>query len=109
MTERVGRLQGIFLPIAVPFDHAGDLYPVKVQHNVEKWNRTAVSGYVVAGDESIYLSSAEKIRIWEWVAQAAAPEKVLIASTGMPSVHETIELTNRAAALGYKAIWLSHP
>jgi len=99
------KLQGIFVPIAVPFDHHGDLYPVKVQHNIEKLNRTGVSGYVACGDESIYLSSEEKTRMWEWVAQYA-PDKVLIASTGMPAVRETTELTNRAAALGFKAAFL---
>ncbi len=101
------KLQGIFIPIAVPFDHNGDLYPVKVQHNIEKWNRTGVSGYVVSGPESRYLSTDEKLRMWEWVAKYAAPEKLLIASPGMPSVHETVELTRRAADLGYKAIWLA--
>ena len=100
------KLQGIYIPIAVPFDHNGDLYPVKIQHNIEKWNRTGVSGYVVCGPESIYLSSAEKIRVWELVAQIAPPEKQLIASPAMPSVHETAELTCHAAKLGYKAIWL---
>ncbi len=100
------KLQGIFIPIAIPFDHNGDLYSVKVQHNIEKWNLTSVSGYVVSGPESIYLSSEEKIRVWEWVAKYAAPEKILIASAAMPSVHETAELTNRAASIGYKAVWL---
>jgi 4-hydroxy-2-oxoglutarate aldolase len=102
------KLQGIFLPITVPFDHAGDLYAIKVQHNVFKWNLTGVSGYVVSGAESIYLSSEEKVRMWEWVARDAAPEKIRIASTGMPSVHETIELGCRAAGLGYAAVWLEH-
>src|SRR5262249_54250316 len=100
------KLQGIFIPIAIPFDHNGDLYPVKVQHNIEKWNMTSVSGYVVSGPESIYLSSEEKIRGLQWDAKYAAPEKVLIASTAMPSVHETAELTSRAASIGYKAAWL---
>src|SRR5262249_43771366 len=47
-------------------------------------------------------------RVWEWVAKYAAPEKLLIASAGMPSVHETVELTRRAADRGYKAIWLAN-
>jgi 4-hydroxy-2-oxoglutarate aldolase len=103
------KLQGIFVPIAVPFDHRGDLYPVKVQHNIEKLNRTGLSGYVVSGDESIYLSSEEKIRMWEWVAQYAAPAKLLIARCGMPSVHETVSLANRAAAFGYTVAVLDIP
>lgn len=103
------KLQGIFLSVAVPFDHNGDLYAVKVQHNVEKWNRTELSGYVVCGPESIYLTSEEKIRMWEWVAEYSAPEKLLIASTGMPGVHETVTLTNHAASLGYKAALVRAP
>lgn len=105
------KLQGIYPPIATPFDHKGDLYKAKVQHNVEKWNRTALSGYVVCGStgESVYLSTDEKVQLWEWVAQYAAPEKALIAGTGMESVRETVDLTNRAAAMGYKAVMVRTP
>ena len=103
------RLQGIFIPVAVPFNHAGELYPIKVQHNVEKWNRTGAAGFVVCGGESIYLTTEEKIQMWEWVAEHSAPEKVLIAATGMPSVRETVRLTNHAESLGYQAAWLRAP
>jgi len=105
------KLQGIFPPIATPFDHAGNLYPVKVQHNVEKWNKTALAGYVVCGStgEDVYLSTEEKVTLFELVAKHAAPEKVLIAGTGLESVKETICLTNRAAELGYKAALLRTP
>lgn len=62
------KLQGIYPPIATPFDHKGDLYKAKVQHNVEKWNQTALSGYVVCGStgESVMLTPQEKIQLWEW-------------------------------------------
>ncbi|HLX43819.1 MAG TPA: dihydrodipicolinate synthase family protein [Bryobacteraceae bacterium] len=103
------KLQGIFLPVTVPFDHNGELYAVKVQHNVEKWNRTGLSGYVVCGREGVYLSTEEKIRMWEWVAEYSVPEKVLIAATGMPSVRETVTLTNHAESLGYKAALVAAP
>ena len=43
------KLQGIFPPITTPFDHKGDIYAAKLQHNIEKWNRTALAGYVVMG------------------------------------------------------------
>jgi len=105
------RLQGIYPPIATPFDHNGDLWKVKVQHNVDKWNRTGLAGYVVCGStgESVMLTEAEKIQLWEWVAEYAAPEKLLIAGTGMESVRETVSLTNRAAAIGYKAVMVRTP
>ena len=105
------KLHGIFPPIATPFDHKGDLYKAKVQHNLEKWNRTALGGYVVCGStgESVYLTTQEKITLREWVAEYAAPEKLLIAGTGVESVRETVELTNRAAEMGYKVAMVRTP
>jgi 4-hydroxy-2-oxoglutarate aldolase len=105
------KLQGIFPPIATPFDHNGDIYPAKVRHNVEKWNRTALSGYVVMGSagESVMLTPDEKYTMWELVAKHAAPEKLLIAGTGMEGVRETVALTNRAADMGYKAAVVRTP
>ena len=105
------KLQGIFPPIATPFDHNGDIYPAKVRHNVEKWNRTALSGYVVMGStgESVMLTPDEKYTMWELVAHHAAPEKLLIAGTGMEGVRETVALTNCAAEMGYKAAMVRTP
>lgn len=105
------KLQGIFPPIATPFDHAGNLYVTKVQHNVEKWNKTSLTGYVVCGStgEDVFLSSEEKSRLWELVAKYAAPEKLLIAGSAVESAKETICLTNRAAELGYKAALVRTP
>jgi len=105
------KLHGIIPPIATPFDHNGDLYKVKVQHNVEKWNRTGLAGYVVCGStgESVHLTTEEKLRLWDWVAEYAAPDKILLAGTGMESVRETVALTNAAADRGYKAAMVRTP
>ena len=105
------RLDGIFPPIATPFDHNGDLYLAKLKHNVEKWNRTRLAGYVVCGStgESVMLTREEKITLWETVKEAAAPDKLLIAGTGMESVRETVELTNLAAGMGYQAAMVRTP
>ena len=105
------KLQGIFPPIATPFDHAGNIYAAKVQHNVEKWNHTTLSGYVACGStgESVMLTMEEKFSLFEMVAKYAAPEKLLIAGTGVESVRETVCLTNRAAEMGYKAAMVRTP
>ena len=105
------KLHGIFPPIATPFNHNGELYKAKVQHNVDKWNRTSLAGYVVCGStgESVMLTADEKILMWEWVAESAAPGKLLIAGTGVESVQETVALTNRAANLGYLAAMVRTP
>ena len=105
------KLQGIFPPIATPFNHEGEIWKTKVQHNVEKWNLTGLAGYVVCGStgESVMLTTEEKIQLWGWVAQYAAPEKLLIAGTGVESVRETVDLTNRAADIGYKVAMVRTP
>src|ERR1700694_2665095 len=105
------KLQGIYHHIATPFDHNGDIWKVKVQHNIEKWNLTGLSGYVVCGStgESVSLAAEEKLQLWDWVAQYAAPGKLLIAGTGVESVRETVALTNRAAEMGYKAAMVRTP
>jgi 4-hydroxy-2-oxoglutarate aldolase len=105
------KLHGIFPPIATPFNHEGEIWKVKVQHNIEKWNLTGLAGYVVCGStgESVMLATEEKIQLFEWVAQFAAPEKLLIAGTGAESVRGTVALTNRAAEIGYKAALVLTP
>jgi len=105
------KLTGIFPPITTPFDHNGNIYAVKVQHNIEKWNRTTLSGYVVCGStgESVMLTADEKISLWEMVAKHAASDKLLIAGAGVESVRETVCLTNQAAELGYKVAMVRTP
>jgi len=105
------KLQGIFADITTPFDHKGDIYKAKVQHNVEKWNKTTLAGYVVCGaaGEGELMSAEEKIAVWEIVAKFAAPEKLLIAAAAAPGVRETVALTNRAADLGYRAAMIESP
>ena len=105
------KLQGIFPPIATPFDHAGNIYVSRIRHNVEKWNLTTLSGYVVMGStgESVMLLPEEKYTMWEEVAKYADSSKLLIAGTGVESVRETVQLTNRAAEMGYKAAMVRTP
>jgi 4-hydroxy-2-oxoglutarate aldolase len=105
------KLQGIFPPIATPFNMEGEIWKQKLQHNIEKWNLTGLAGYVVCGStgESVALTTEEKIQLWEWVAQWASAEKLLIAGTGVESVRETVALTNRAAEIGYKAAMVRTP
>jgi 4-hydroxy-2-oxoglutarate aldolase len=105
------KLSGIFPPIPTPFNHSGDLYIPKIRSNVEKWNMTTLAGYVVSGStgESVYLTEAEKLLLWEEVAKYTPTQKLLLAGTGMESVRETIHLTNLAAELGYKCAMVRTP
>ncbi len=82
-----------------------------MQHNIEKWNRTSLAGYVVCGaaGENALLAAEEKIAVWETAARHAGSERLLIADAGVESVRETVCLANRAAAIGYKAALAGPP
>ena len=105
------KLTGIFASIPTPFDHRGDVYTTKIRHNVERWNRTSLSGYLVcaAAGEGALLTSQEKVQVWEQVAATAKSGAVLLAATGAESVRETIQLSDRAAEIGYSAAVVAPP
>jgi dihydrodipicolinate synthase/N-acetylneuraminate lyase len=105
------KLQGIFAALATPFDYKGEIYKVKVQHNVEKWNHVALAGYAVATriGEAGLLTFDERVELWKLVKQSAAPDRLLIADVTREGVKESVMLAERAAEIGYQAILCSTP
>jgi len=105
------RLQGIFASVTTPFDHRGELYVPKIHFNVSRWNRTALAGYLVAGEagEGPLLTAEERIRLWEEVAKARSDQKLLLAAAGAESVRGTVELARRAAEIGFQAVVVGTP
>src|SRR5215467_2969454 len=96
-------LQGIFPAMTTPFYPEGAVYYKKIEHNVDRYSRTPVSGMVVLGStgEAVMLSDEERREVLRISAEVAAPDKVLIAGTGAESVKETLQLTEYAAKLNY--------
>ena len=104
-------LQGIFPPITTPFYADGRVYLKKLEHNVERYSKTPVSGIAVLGStgEAIMLSDEERREVLKAARQACAAHKVLIAGTGAESAIETLRLTEYAADLGYDAALVRTP
>jgi dihydrodipicolinate synthase/N-acetylneuraminate lyase len=104
-------LSGIFPPITTPFYPDGEVYYKKVESNVERYSRTPVAGIVVQGStgEAILLSDQERRDVLKSAIAAAAPNKVMIAGTGVESAKETLQLTDYAAELGYDAAMVRTP
>jgi len=104
-------LQGIFPPITTPFYPDGNVYFKKLESNVERYSRTPVAGIVVLGStgEAILLSDQERRDALKAAREAAAPNKVLIAGTGIESAIETLRLTEYAAELGYDVAMVRTP
>ncbi|MGO9864833.1 MAG: dihydrodipicolinate synthase family protein [Terriglobales bacterium] len=104
-------LHGIFPPITTPFYPDGEVYFKKLEANVERYSRTPIAGIVVLGStgEAILLSDEERREVLKTAIAAAAPNKVMIAGTGIESAHETLRLTEYAAELGYDAAMIRTP
>ena len=104
-------LHGIFPPITTPFYPDGKVYFKKLESNVERYSRTPVAGIVVEGStgEAILLSDEERRDVLKAARAAAAPNKVLIAGTGIESAIETLRLTEYAAELGYDVAMVRTP
>jgi dihydrodipicolinate synthase/N-acetylneuraminate lyase len=104
-------LHGIFPPISTPFYPEGSVYHKKLEHNVERYSKTPVAGIVVLGStgEAILLSDEERREVLKTAMAAAAPEKVMVAGTGIESAVETLRLTEYAASLGYDVAMVRTP
>jgi 4-hydroxy-2-oxoglutarate aldolase len=104
-------LHGIFPPITTPFYPEGNVYFKKIESNVERYSRTPCAGIVVLGStgEAILLSDQERRDVLKSARGAAAPNKVLIAGTGIESAIETLRLTEYAAEMGYDIAMVRTP
>ncbi|MGH9492389.1 MAG: dihydrodipicolinate synthase family protein [Terriglobales bacterium] len=104
-------LHGIFPPITTPFYSDGRVYFRKLEANVERYSKTPVTGLVVLGStgEAILLSDDERREVLRTAREATAPEKVLVAGTGIESAAETLRLTEYAASLGYDVAMVRTP
>jgi 4-hydroxy-2-oxoglutarate aldolase len=104
-------LHGIFPPITTPYYPDGNVYFKKIESNVERYSRTPCAGVVVLGStgEAVMLSDQERRDVLKAARVAAAPNKVLIAGTGIESAIETLRLTEYAAELGYDIAMVRTP
>ena len=105
------KLQGIFAALATPFDYKGEIYKLKVQHNVDKWNRVGLAGYAVATrvGEGGLLTFEERVALFRLVKEAAAPERVLLADVTREGVKESLLLAEQAAEIGYNGVLCGTP
>lgn len=104
-------LEGIFPAITTPFYPDGRLYLRKLEHNVERYSRTPVSGMAVLGStgEAVMLSDEESREVLRVARENAAPDKVLLAGVARESLVETLRLADYAAEQQYDALLVRTP
>src|SRR5579862_5750392 len=100
------KIQGIYAAVATPFDHTGAMYRVKIQHNLEKWSRTSLAGFVIGSlaGEGPLLEAAEKVELVR-VAAGSIPEgRTIIADISAEGVHGAVKLACQMAEAGAHAV-----
>lgn len=104
-------LEGIFTAVTTCFAADGKLFLHKLERNIERYSRTAVSGIVMLGStgEAVMLSDDESRHVLKAASHAASADKVLIAGIGRESLIETQRLADYAAEHGYDAVLVRTP
>ena len=104
-------IEGIFAAVTTPFYSDERVYFRKLEANIARYSRSLLSGMVVLGStgEAVTLNDAETHDVLRIVAEAATPEKVLIAGVGKDSVKSTVELAEVAAQFHYDAVLVRTP
>jgi 4-hydroxy-2-oxoglutarate aldolase len=104
-------LRGVFTPIATPFDERGQVAHDKLEFNLDRWNQTGLSGYIVLGSngEWVYLNEREKLAVLKTARQVIPKDKLMIAGTASESTVNTIALTEEAAQIGADAAIIINP
>jgi dihydrodipicolinate synthase/N-acetylneuraminate lyase len=104
-------IEGIFAAVPTPFYADERVYLRKLEANITRYSRSLLSGMLILGSmgEASMLDDSESREVLRVAAEAAAPEKVLIAGVGRESVKATVELARAAVELGYDAALVRTP
>jgi len=104
------KLSGVIPPITTPFQE-GKLASDKLKKNLQKWNKTGLSGLLVLGSngEAVYLNEKEKLKVVEVSRESIPKSKIMMVGTGMESTQETIRFTHQVANMGADCALLVTP
>ena len=104
-------IEGVFAAVTTPFYPDERLYLRKLEANIARYSRSLLAGILVLGStgEAPALEDAETREVLRTAAEAAFPEKVLIAGVGRDSVKATVTLAEAAASYQYDAVLVRTP
>ena len=105
------QIRGIYAPLTTPFDHQGNVFRSKFDHNLSQLRRTRLSGFVVADrwGEGLLLADRERVDIWRRAVAQASGEADILAAISGSGVAVTRELLSEAEAAGCAAAIVEAP
>jgi dihydrodipicolinate synthase/N-acetylneuraminate lyase len=104
-------IEGIFAAVPTPFYPDERVYFRKLEANMARYSRSLLAGMLLLGStgEASMLDDAESRDVLRVAAEAAGPDKVLVAGVGRESVKATAEMAEAAARFRYDAVLVRTP
>ena len=111
MQIMTSNLTGLLLPITTPFTSSGDIDFEGLHANIQKWNATGLSGYVVLGStgERVNLDEREYLDVITAARESVPSTMTFIVGAGQQSTRATIAEIERAAKVGAEAVLVITP
>ncbi len=103
------KLRGIIIPAVTPFEEDGSISYEKLGRNIEKWNKTGISGVMALGTNGEFkaLDDDESFSVLRFVSERLSPEKCIIAGVGRESLRQTVSFIGRLYAKGVDVDYVS--
>jgi 4-hydroxy-2-oxoglutarate aldolase len=104
-------LRGVLLPFPTPFNQNNEVEPRALCSNIEKWNGTGITGYVVLGStgERVHLDERECLEVIETARTGVPDQMVFIVGAGQQSTRATIDEVRSIAEAGADAVLVITP
>jgi 4-hydroxy-2-oxoglutarate aldolase len=104
-------LSGVLLPITTPFMANEDVDIKALKANIDLWNTTGITGYVVLGStgERVNLDEREYLQVIETARRSVPETMTFIVGAGQQSTRGTIAEIERAAKAGAEAVLVITP
>ncbi len=105
------KLRGVHIPFPTNFDDGGEVDARAVCANIERWNRTGVSGYVALGStgERVHLEERERLSVVEAARGAVPTELAFVVGVGEQGTRATATDARRMAEAGADAVLVLTP
>ena len=104
-------LSGVLLPITTPFTLSEEIDVAALKSNIDRWNPTGITGYVVLGStgERVNLDEREYLHVIESARASVPAPMTFIVGAGQQSTRGTIAEIQRAAKAGAEAVLVITP
>jgi 4-hydroxy-2-oxoglutarate aldolase len=101
----------VVAPSPTPFKADDSVDHAAIEHNVEKWLKTSLSGFVLNSEngEEQFLSEAERLEIVRTVNDARGGEKFIVGGVDSSSVTESIRMAEDLVNAGAEMIRIRIP